>query len=597
MTATVGGQWGWGAWAYLVVPVAIYCLVSLTLFAFGKADMREPNVLKFFFRQIGDSLERVTGFPGWSMAGALTGLMALLIAVIGFYWDVAWHFDNGRDKQLFTPSHTMILVGLGGLIFAGIIAVTFATLEEARTGLRIGPLRVPWSAILLFALGAGGVAAFPLDALWHDAYGIDVTLWSPTHLQLVSGGALSTIAVLLLLAEGKRFGHPNMFGRAIYALAAGTILVGLSTYQGEFDFGAPQFQLLYLPILVMAAAGITLVLARIALGRWGAAKVVFTYLVLRSGLALIVGGALHHTVPRFPLYIASALLVEAVAWKLGTDDRHRFAVVSGAAIGSVGLVLEMLWLGAIAPLPTNLPTELLVKVALFAPLTAIAAAVLGAGLGRTFSTSSERVPRTALGAAAVVLLLALAYPLPRNVGHVDAVIRLQPVGERATVEVTLNPPTAANDAIAFVVTSWQGGGTVPAALNEVSPGVYRSSRPVPISGSWKTVVSLARGNELMAAPVYLPADPEIGGPAIPALPERTTSFVRNTTLLLREQHGGPVWPALAAYAGLASLVVLWVALMAFIARRVSEASLDEGTTTGAARPVAPAPPPREMVRG
>ncbi|HEX8770828.1 MAG TPA: hypothetical protein VF711_08680, partial [Acidimicrobiales bacterium] len=564
-------------------------------FAFGKADLNEPNVFKFFFRQIGDSLERVTGFPGWSMAGTLTALMALLIAVIGFYWDVAWHFDNGRDKDLLTPSHTMILVGLGGLIFAAIIAVTFASLEEARTGVRIGPARIPWSAMLLFALGAGGIAAFPLDALWHDAYGIDVTLWSPTHLQLVSGGALSTIAALLMLAEGRRFGRPNMLGRGIYALAAGTILVGLSTYQGEFDFGAPQFQVLYLPILVMAAAGITLVLARIALGRWGTLKVVVAYLILRGGLALIVGGALHHTVPRFPLYIASALLVEAVAWTVGTDDRLRFAVVAGAAIGTVGLVLEMLWLGAISPLPANLPIRLLIEIALLAPLTAVAGSVLGAGLGRTFSTSSQPVPKAVLGGAVVVLLLALAYPLPRNVGHVDAVIRLQPVGDRATVEVTLDPPDAAKDAIAFVVTSWQGGGTVPAALDEVSPGVYRSSRPVPVSGSWKTVVSLARGDELMAAPVYLPADPEIGAPEIPALPERTTPFVRNTTLLLREQHGGPAWPAMAAYAGLASLVVLWVGLMAFIARRVSEeSSMPPDDTVMGPEPRTPTP---EMVGG
>jgi len=100
----------------------------------------------------------------------------------------------------------------------------------------------------------------------------------------------------------------------------------------------------------------------------------------------------------------------------------------------------------------------------------------------------------------------------------------------------------------------------------------------------------------MAAPVYLPADPEIGAPEIPALAERTTPFVRNTTLLLREQHDGPAWPALASYAGLATLVTLWVALMAFIARRVSEATKEEGTTA-AAPPVAPAEPPREMVPG
>lgn len=40
---------------------------------------------------------------------------------------MAWHIDNGRDKDLFTPSHTMILIGLNGLVFAA--AILFATLE------------------------------------------------------------------------------------------------------------------------------------------------------------------------------------------------------------------------------------------------------------------------------------------------------------------------------------------------------------------------------------------------------------------------------------------------------------------------------------
>src|SRR5215210_7499750 len=88
-------EWGWSAWAWLIIPLAVYGLTSLTLFAFGRTD--ETNPLKFFFGQIGDTLERITGYPGWSMAGTLSGLIMLLVVVIGFYWDVAWHIDNGRD--------------------------------------------------------------------------------------------------------------------------------------------------------------------------------------------------------------------------------------------------------------------------------------------------------------------------------------------------------------------------------------------------------------------------------------------------------------------------------------------------------------------
>ena len=190
-------EWGWDAWAWLVIPLAIYGLTSLTLFALGSTD--ETNPLKFFFGQISDTLERITGYPGWSMAGVLSGLMMLLVALIGFYWDVAWHIDNGRDKNLFTPSNTMILLGLGGLVFAATVAVIYATLERAQVGFRVAGVQVPWSALAMGLLGLGGAAAFPLDDLWHKAYGVDVTLWSPTHLQLVAGGGRAPLAVWLMI--------------------------------------------------------------------------------------------------------------------------------------------------------------------------------------------------------------------------------------------------------------------------------------------------------------------------------------------------------------------------------------------------------------
>jgi hypothetical protein len=47
------------------------------------------------------------------------------------------------------------------------------------------------------------------------------------------------------------------------------------------------------------------------------------------------------------------------------------------------------------------------------------------------------------------------------------------------------------------------------------------------------------------------------------------AFVRNTTLLLREQHPGPAWPAVLAYSGLAVLVAVFVALIAYTAVRIS----------------------------
>ncbi|MDP8992917.1 MAG: hypothetical protein M3N31_07715, partial [Actinomycetota bacterium] len=332
----------WDHWLYVTVPFVFYVVVVLGLFVAGDyGDERNP--VKIFFRCISDSLQRLTGYPGWVMAGVLSGLLVLGVAVVGLYWDVAFRIDAGRDQELFTPSHTMIVLGLGGLVYSAVIAVIYASLERAPGALRLPGLRIPRSAMVLAVLGVGGVVAFPLDDMWHDAYGVDVTLWSPTHLQLVAGGSLAPIALWLMMVEGQPEARSRMLGRGIRALVLGAVLTGMSTFQGEFDFGVPQFQAAYLPILMGLAAGFTLTLARVDLGRGGAVKAVAAFLVLRGVVALLVGGALNHSVPRFPLYIVAALVAEAAAWGLGTDRRMRFALVAGASVGTVGLVAELAW--------------------------------------------------------------------------------------------------------------------------------------------------------------------------------------------------------------------------------------------------------------
>lgn len=556
---------GVGAWLWLAVPLTVYVVVTAALAVTGRSSNREAVL--HFMERVSDSLRRLTGFPGWAMAGVLSSMVMLLIVVVGFYWDVAWHIDHGRDIVLFTPSHVMILVGLGGLAYAGIVAILFATVDDAPVGFGLWGLRVPYSAALLLALGSGAALGFPLDELWHRAYGIDVTLWSPTHLQLVGGGSAATIAALLMCAEGLPAARPNRLGRAIVVLTAGTVLVGMSTFQGEFDFGVPQFQVLYQPLLVMAAAGFSLVLARVALGPWGALKVALVALALRGLLALTVGGALGHTVPRFPLYVGSALLVEAVAWRVGTASRLRLAVLAGLAVGTVGLASEGAWALATGWWHTA-PAPLVIGASLLGPVAAVAAAVLGAGLARAFLPRAAPLPLAALVVAGVALVGVLAYPAPRLVGDVEATIRLDIAGETADVEVELHPADAARNATVLAIGYWQGGGSGVTSLEEVAPGVYRSTEAVPVTGAWKTMVSLQRGAQVMAAPIYLPADPEIGASAVPAVAERREPFVRNTEVLLREATDGPAWPGILAYTGLAALVALWVALMALTARRV-----------------------------
>jgi len=559
----------WTEWMYVFAPLQIYCIIVVVLACYGDHGT-EGNVLKIFFKRISDCLERWTGYQGWVMAGGLTGLLMLGTAAIGFYWDVAFHVDQGRDNQLFTPSHTMIVIGLAGLVFAAVIAVLFASLDKADVALELGPVHVPWTALTLSVFGLGGLVAFPFDAMWHDAYGVDVTLWSPSHIQLVASASLATVVLWLMIREGGLVQRPTLLGRGIQATVFGAVLVGLSTMQGEFDFGVPQFQVVYLPILIAVASGIGLVLARLAMGPWGAMKAVLAFIIIRGLISLLVVGPFNMTFPKFPLYIVAGLAVEGVALLIGTRNRLLFAVAAGAAAGTVGMFADLAYLSALSPVDAS--ASVLPKATLLSLIAGIAGALLGGALARPMPLpeGGMRVPAAAAAAAGLVLIGVLAYPLPRNVGNVQAEIFTKDAGNgRATIEVQLTPADAADNATAFGVQAWQGGGTVGSALRRIGPGRYESTRAVPVTGRWKTVIGLQRDDEVMAVPVYLPADPEINAPEVPLVAQKTEPFARNTKWLLREVKPGAAFAANAAYTGVAVVILAWIGLYALCAIKLT----------------------------
>lgn len=569
----------WDDWFYVVAPFLFYLAVVYVLVAMGRSEKK--NILPQFFGRISNSLHRATGYPGWAMAGALSGLLVLLVAAMGLYWDVAWHVDLGRDELLLNPSHTMILLGLGGLMYAAVIATTFASLDKANTGIKYRSLVIPWSAIALFSLGLGGVASFPFDELWHRAYGIDVTLWSPTHLQLLGGGGFATIAVWMMIAEGARGSTPTKTGRFIHIMAAGACLMGITIFQGEFEFLVVQFQMAYYPILVMLSAGFVLVAARIALGPWGALKTTLFYLGVRGFLVLIVSGALNHTVVGFATYLVPALCVEAAAFIAKPENRLKFALTAGALVGTIGLAAELAWMplsGWMEVTPALLPKAL--------PLSFVAAfagSLIGARMGRVFDPTENPqkavFPRGVIAAAVLAVIVVLAVPLPRQAGDVEATIRLvDRQGDTAKIDVTLNPPDAAENYTIFGVGSNQGGAPVVSSrmIAQDEPGRFVSENRHPLSGDWKTSVALMRGNEVMAAPVYLPADPKFGAAAIPALDERVENFAVITDITLRETlaFDGPVWPSIVAYTEILIVLVAWILIFALAEKRIVEGRVD-----------------------
>src|SRR6266516_7109557 len=91
--------------------------------------------------------ERVGGLPAWSAVPLVIGAVSLIVAAFGFYWDVSWHIDRGRDPGPFSnPGHWFIIWGLVGIVVAGLASVALVTEDDApQTAIR---LPKGWSAPL-----------------------------------------------------------------------------------------------------------------------------------------------------------------------------------------------------------------------------------------------------------------------------------------------------------------------------------------------------------------------------------------------------------------------------------------------------------------
>lgn len=523
---------------------------------------------------VGDFAARVSGLPAWAALPAAFAGGALLLAVFGFYWDVALHIDDGRDPGPFAnPAHFFIIFGLLGIAVAGYLGALLGGDETSPTAVKVREgWSVPLGAVLLMVCGLIAVAGFPLDDMWHRIFGQDVTLWGPTHIQMVGGAALSTLALWVLVVEGMRAaatsGAPMTKVIRFQEIAvAGAFLIGLSALQAEFDYSVPQFRLLFHPVIVAMAAGIALVPARIRLGRGGALKAVAFFLLVRGILSVVVGPVFGQTTLHFPLYIVEAIVVELVALRVSTDRPLSFGAWSGLLIGTLGVAAAWAWSHVWMTMSWTM--SLFPEVAL-ALVAAVAGGVLGGYIGRCLEapTQRERAPKVLGFATGAALVLCLALPLPITTVEGSATVTLDdPGGPDTRATVTLQPPGLAAGAEWLNVTAWQGGGSVIAPLEETAPGEYRSAA-FPIHDDWKALIRLHSGSAIVAVPLYLPEDEGIPAPEVPAEPAFTRRFVPDKQILLREAKDTPQWMSIAGNSALGLIVVIWMAALAWGLRRM-----------------------------
>ncbi|OZE21633.1 hypothetical protein CH262_20125 [Rhodococcus sp. 05-2255-1e] len=557
----------------------------VSLFLLYLAFMHRTRRITWLAR-LADYAGSKLNLPGWAALPLVLFVSTILTAFFGFIWDVSLHIGRGRDEgPLANPAHYFILVGLFFLFIAGALAIILPLDEKpGRAAVKITRTwYAPTGGLLIAGSGLYALIGFPLDDIWHRIFGQDVTLWGPTHLMLIGGAGLSLIGVLLLEHEGRlalaaaRQTSPDevdefaqgprrsVLSWILKASAFGGLLIGLSVFQIEFDFGVEQFRLVFQPMLIVGAGAFALVAARLVVGRGATLFVVAFAAVIRELTAFVVGPVLGEPHNVFALFLGIAVVVELVGLTPLVVHRLRFGMLAGFAAATVGLWLESLWIDAVFvyPWPTSMWVEALamaIPVGVMCGLTAGLFAQLLSGDG----LPAPAVRRTIVVALVLVLGGATANGLMIDVPeNATATVTLadaapQDGGRMVTATVRLDPADLVSDDPEWVaILAWQGAGDtlrglVVDRLERTGPGMYQSTRPVPAHGTWKTFLRIQDGRTLTGTPIFMAADPGIGASEVSADAQFTRQLQSETALLQRERSfDHPAW-----LFGAASLVVL-----------------------------------------
>jgi hypothetical protein len=542
--------------------------------------------------------------PPWVALPTLLFTSTIICAMFGFIWDVSLHIGKGRDSgPLANPAHYFILVGLFLLFIAGSLAIILPYEKPGPAALKITRTwYAPVGGILMAACGLYALIGFPLDDVWHRIFGQDVTLWGPTHLMLIGGAGLSLVAVLLLehegtIAKGSETLQP---GKILRYFAFGGLVIGLSVFPVEYDFGIEQFRLVLHPMLIAAAASLALVATRITLGKGAALAAVAFALLIRGLVAVAVGPVLGAPYSWFALYLGPAVVVELLALTPLLKRPILFGAVAGVGIATVGLWLESFWIDAVFMYPW--PAAMWVEALASSVPVAVTMGICGGLLGTVLT--GRRLPRRAVGAGLVIVTVltvgaaignGLNISVPENANAQITLTELpSPAGQRlVSADIRISPADLISDDPEWVsMLSWQGGldnerGLIVDTLERLEPGHYRTTRPIPVWGTWKTLVRVQDGSTMAAVPIFLPADPGIGATELPAEASMTRDFTAEISVLQRERNlDVPSWLFTAAALVVLLCSLILIAALSWGAGRINEREM---RARAEAEPKAPVP--------
>ncbi len=278
-----------------------------------------------------------------------------VLQIGGTSWDVTSHLLQ-LPETFFTPSHTLLYAGIGLLAISSAIALHFFYKNKEMRKL---PFTISFK---LLAIGSAvSLVAGPSDYLWHEIFGIDGLL-SPTHLTLVTGMLINSIAVVLGLARinvNLRFmSQKRMVKASLFpAFAAMWFTMIWYTYafvlpfsDGEhFNFNLnPMAESAIAVVVLPLISAMVFVTASKTLGGYGASAVAAILVGLVTVTNIIPSNQLMPFMPGYLSLVIIAIVADLVSNKssaaasqlktriLGTE---KSTLIAGAMVGSIFYML------------------------------------------------------------------------------------------------------------------------------------------------------------------------------------------------------------------------------------------------------------------
>lgn len=622
---------GGAAFGEILIAAALVAVVMLT---FGWIVLRERTGHTTLVGRLADKLSELDGLPRWVGLPMYLLLAALLCAAFGVWWDVPIHMQNGRDEgPLANPSHYFILFGILGFTHAGVLSMGLARDPLPRRTVRLTKTwRVPMGSLVILAAGQIALLGFPADDVWHRLFGQDVTEWGPTHVMMIGGAVTCILGIPLLLAEAHQVGATGtrtVLGRLRMGLALALCFIPVA-FLMEFDLGVPQYPAATQFIIAGFVFTWITTAVRAWMGPGGALFAAVVYLGVHAYLWVTISLLPDVLVARFLLFVPAALLVELVALVLPPHKRATaFALVSGLAVGTIGLYAEWLWSEEFMPLPQPMDEGALPLLLAAGTAAAIAGGLLSlwqvarlrdvAGDGITNAPVPEPVNGRYRWHGLVALgiafgLMAFFAPPGMTDDKISATVSFDetcPGGEEKCtthVLVQFSPVDAVDDAVWVYGLSWQGRGPKADAVDPPTdpvgkapgvvrvamdptgePGAFRSADPLPMYGNWKTLIRVHLLPTTMAAiPLHAPDDPAITsdrGREIVVADGEVVPLSSEKQFLQREiKDDVPGWLNATAYA---VVIGSWLLIVLFYGWCYAAASKPEEGAEVAERPREP----------